>query len=136
MNARIENRDPVAARVDAATLEAFAAAWNRHDADALMAFMTDDCEFRSSAGPDACGTLSVGRDAVRAAYARVWADFPDAQWVDGRHLVAGDRGLSEWIFKGTRAADGVRVEVDGCDLFTFAGGRIRVKDSYRKQRVA
>lgn len=38
------------------TLQAFADAWNRHDADALMSFMTDDCVFESSAGPDVCGT--------------------------------------------------------------------------------
>ncbi len=33
-----------------------------------------------------------------------------------------------------RAADGVRVEVDGVDVFTCVGERIRVKDTYRKQR--
>jgi hypothetical protein len=44
--------------------------------------------------------------------------------------------VSEWTFVGTRASDGARVEVDGCDLFTFAGTKIRVKDSMRKQRIA
>ena len=29
---------------------------------------------------------------------------------------------------------GARVEVDGCDLFTFDGDLIRVKNSLRKQR--
>jgi hypothetical protein len=28
------------------------------------------------------------------------------------------------------------VEVAGCDLFTFRGGRIAVKNSYRKNRPA
>ena len=46
-------------------LQAFADAWNRHDLDALMSFMTDDCVFDSSAGPDIWGTRYVGRDAVR-----------------------------------------------------------------------
>lgn len=36
-------------------LDAFAGAWNRHDVDALMGFMTDDCVFEASAGPEACG---------------------------------------------------------------------------------
>ena len=31
-------------------LQAFANAWNRHDVDDLMSFMTDDCVFESSAG--------------------------------------------------------------------------------------
>ena len=46
-------------------LEAFCGCWNRHDIEGLMSFMTDDCVFQSSAGPDACGTRYVGRDAVR-----------------------------------------------------------------------
>ena len=33
-------------------LQAFADAWNRHDVDALMSFMSDDCAFEASAGPD------------------------------------------------------------------------------------
>ena len=116
-------------------LEAFAEAWNRHDADALMSFMTEDCVFEASAGSDVCGTRYVGRDSVRAAFAEVWATFPDAQWCNARHFVHGERGVSEWTFTGTRA-DGTRVEVDGCDLFTFRDGKISLKDSYRKNRPA
>lgn len=37
-------------------LQAFADAWNRHDVEDLMSFMTDDCVFESSAGADAFGT--------------------------------------------------------------------------------
>jgi steroid delta-isomerase-like uncharacterized protein len=114
-------------------LQAFADAWNRHDVDALMSFMTEDCVFESSAGPDVCGTRHVGREAVRAGYIDVWSTFPDAHWGGARHFVHGDRGVSEWTFTGTRT-DGTRVEVNGCDLLTFRDGRIAVKNSYRKQR--
>ena len=114
-------------------LQAFAEAWNRHDVAALMSFMTDDCVFESSAGPDVCGARFVGRESVRAGFAEVWATFPDAHWGNARHFVHGERGVSEWTFTGTRA-DGTRVEVHGCDLFTFRGGRICLKDSYRKNR--
>ena len=114
-------------------LQAFADAWNRHDADALMSFMTDDCVFDSSAGPEVWGTRAEGRAAVRAAYADVWSTFPDARWADARHFVCGDRGVSEWSFTGTRA-DGTHVEVHGCDLFTFRDGQIALKNSYRKNR--
>ena len=115
------------------SLQAFADAWNRHDVDALMAFMTDDCVFDASAGPEVCGTRSKGLEAVRAAFAEVWATFPDAHWGDARHFVCGDRGVSEWTFTGTRR-DGTRVEVHGCDLFAFRDGKIAVKNSYRKNR--
>ena len=115
-------------------LQSFADAFNRHDADALMAFMTDDCVFEASAGPDVCGTRYAGREAVRAAFAEVWATFPDAHWGGARHLVCEDRGVSEWTFTGTRK-DGTRVEVNGCDLFVFRDGKIALKNSYRKNRL-
>ena len=114
-------------------LQAFADAWNRHDANALMSFMTDDCVFEASAGTEVCGTRYVGHEAVRAAYAEVWSVFPDANWGSARHLIHGDQGVSEWTFTGTRT-DGSRVEVNGCDLFTFREGKIAVKNSYRKNR--
>ena len=114
-------------------LQAFAEAWNRHDADALMSFMTADCVFEASVGPDVGGARHVGPDAVRAAYAEVWSTYPDAHWGNARHFVNGERGVSEWTFTGTRT-DGSRVEVNGCDVFTFRGGKIAVKNSYRKNR--
>ncbi len=114
-------------------LEAFGAAWNRHDIEALMSFMTEDCVFETAAGPDSCGTRHVGREAVRRAFAAAWQSFPDAQWRGARHFIAGDRGVSEWTFTGT-AADGTRVEADGVDVFTFKDGRIQVKNAFRKDR--
>ena len=119
--------------VTSEVLQAFADAWNRHDIDALMSFMSDDCVFESSAGPDTCGTRYAGRDAVRAGFAEVWITFADAHWGNARHFVQGERGVSEWTFTGTRA-DGSRVEVHGCDLFTFRDGKIVLKNSYRKNR--
>jgi steroid delta-isomerase-like uncharacterized protein len=121
---------------DSLTLLArFADAWNRHDLDALMSMMTDDCVFDASAGPDVNGQRSEGQQAVRAAYAAVFETFSDAHWGNAGHFVAGTRGVSEWTFTGTRK-DGTRVEVTGCDLFTLRDGRIAVKNSYRKNRLA
>jgi steroid delta-isomerase-like uncharacterized protein len=118
-----------------ALLDRFADAWNRHDIDALMEMMTDDCVFEASAGQQIAGQRSQGQVAVRAAFAAVFDAFPDAHWADARHFVAGSRGVSEWTFSGTQK-DGRRVEVNGCDLFTFSDGRIAVKNSFRKNRPA
>lgn len=114
-------------------LQAFADAWNRHDVESLMTFMTDDCVFEASAGPQVCGASYAGRQAVKAAFAEVWQTYADAQWRTPRHFVCGDRGVSEWTFTGTRA-DGTRVEVHGCDVFTFRDDKIALKNSYRKNR--
>lgn len=119
--------------VSVATLEAFNAAWNRHDIEALMSFMTADCVFHAVAGPELQGRSFFGAEAVRAGFQLAWQTFPDAQWLDGDHFVAGDRGVSESTFCGTRA-DGLRVEARMVDVFTFRGGRIAVKNAFRKDR--
>ena len=118
-----------------ALLECFAEAWNRHDLDALMSMMTEDCVFEASAGPEVAGARSQGQPAVRIAYAAVFDAFPDAGWTNPRHFIAGNRGVSEWTFTGTQR-DGTRVEVNGCDLFIIRDGKIATKNSYRKNRSA
>ena len=72
---------------------------------------------------------------MRAAFSSVWEKYPDAQWRNATHFVAGDRGVSEWTFTGTDK-EGSRVEVNGCDIFTFRDGKILKKDSYRKIRAS
>jgi taurine dehydrogenase small subunit len=114
-------------------LQAFADAWNRHDVDALMSMMTADCVFEASGGNAVDGERHEGQQAVRAAYAAIFVAYPDAHWGNARHFVAGDRGLSEWTFTGT-LKDGKRVEVTGCDVFTFRNGKIAIKNSFRKNR--
>jgi ketosteroid isomerase-like protein len=109
--------------------------WNAHDVDALMTFMAEDCVFETAGGPEAFGSRYRGRDRVREGFQIVFAKFPDARFSDTRHFVAGDRGVSEWTFRGT-SVDGRAVEVNGCDLFTFRGGKIALKSSYFKNRTA
>ena len=119
--------------VTESTLSAFSDAWNRHDIDALMSFMSEDCVFQSAGGPQACGACHVGEQAVRQAFAAAWATMPDARWLNGKHFVQGDFGVSEWTFEGT-AADGSRVQTDGVDIFTFKNGKIALKNAFRKAR--
>lgn len=125
--------DQAGANAGAADLRALFEAFNRHDADAVMSFMTTDCVLEMAAGSEAHGTRIGGRDAVRDAFADVWRTFPDAHWETSRHTVTGDLGVSEWIFRGTRP-DGAQIEAEGCDLFTFRDGKIAHKRAFRKQR--
>jgi steroid delta-isomerase-like uncharacterized protein len=126
--------DRPSATVTTAFLDAFAEAWNRHDTDAILSMMTHDCVFESSRGPDVKGTVYTGQDEVRRGVEEVFATFPDVRWREPKHFIAGDRSVSEWVFTAT-AQDGTRVEVQGCDVFTFRDGKIAVKNSYRKQRT-
>lgn len=117
------------------TLIDFADAWNRHDLDALMSFMHDDCVFHAVAGPELRGRTFKGRAEVSEGFKAAWTNVPDAAWLDGEHFVAGDRGVSECTFKGTQA-DGTRIEARMVDVFTFKDGKILVKNAFRKNRPA
>ena len=117
--------------VTEATLAAFSLAWNQHDIDELMFFMSEDCVFETAAGPETFGRRYVGTEAVRNAFAGAWQAVPDVQWLHGQHFVQGDFGISQWTFVGT-AADGSRIETDGVDIFAFKDGKIRSKKAFRK----
>jgi ketosteroid isomerase-like protein len=114
-------------------LQEYSDAWNRHDIDRIMHFMTDDCVFETGAGHDACGTRYEGLDEVKKRFIEVWESIPDIRFENARHFVHNDRGCSEWTLTGTRP-DGTKLELNGCDLFTFRDGKIRVKNSFLKKR--
>jgi hypothetical protein len=117
--------------VEPSVLPALLAAFNAHDVDAVMAFFTDDCVMEMPRGPGPGGRRLVGREQVRAGIQSRFDGIPDVVYAHDSHWRCGDRGVSEWTLRGTQAS-GERIEVRGCDLFEFAGDRIRRKDSYWK----
>ena len=115
-------------------LRQVAAAFNRHDLDAIMAAFSDDCVFESPRGPDPWGTRFAGKSEVRNGLAARFTGIPDVHYGDDEHFACGDRGVSEWTLTGT-TTDGERLEVRGCDLWTFdADNKISRKDSFWKIR--
>ena len=114
-------------------LEKFADAWNGHDIETLMSYMTNDCVFYLGSGKSAGGDSYEGYAAVRDGFERVWGDLPDVSFQNARHFLSGDRGCSEWTLVATHP-NGFKIELDGCDLFTFEGDKIKVKNSYLKNR--
>jgi ketosteroid isomerase-like protein len=112
-------------------LERMVAGFNSHDLDAIMTLFTDDCVFESPRGPHPWGRRFTGRHEVREGLAMRFTGIPDVHYGGGAHFVPGDRGASEWTLTGT-TVDGERLEVRGCDLWTFRGDEILVKDSFWK----
>jgi ketosteroid isomerase-like protein len=111
-------------------------AFNRHDLDAIMSRFAEDCVLETPRGPDPWGRRFVGKDEVRQGLAARFEGIPDVHYADDAHFASGDRGLSEWTITGT-TTDGERIEVRGCDLWTFgADGRLTRKDSFWKIREA
>ena len=113
------------------TLKAITDAFNRHDLDEIMAFFSHDAVFESPRGCEPFGRRFEGKAAVRDGLAARFTGIPDVHYSDDTHFVAGDRGASEWTLTGT-TADGVRLEVRGCDLWTFRDGLVTRKDSFWK----
>jgi ketosteroid isomerase-like protein len=106
-------------------------AFNARDVDAILAFFTEDCVFDAPRGPAPGGRRFVGKEEVRKGFQARFDGIPDIEYGDERHFISGDRGASEWTIRGTRAT-GEPIEVRGCDLFEFAGGKVSRKDSFWK----
>jgi ketosteroid isomerase-like protein len=114
-------------------LQAITAAFDAHDLDGILRHFAEDAVFEAPRGPDPWGRRVVGKEAVREAFAGRFSGIPDVRYRDEGHFVDGDRGASEWTLSGTTTS-GERIEVRGCDLWTFHDGRVVRKDSYWKIR--
>lgn len=108
--------------------------FNSHNLDAILSHFAEDCVFESPRGPDRWGRRFVGKDEVRRGLAARFEGIPDVSYRDDDHFACRNRGVSEWTISGT-TVDGERVDVRGCDLWTFgADGMIVRKDSFWKIR--
>lgn len=115
------------------SLHAIIDAFNAHDIDRVMSFFADDCVLEMPRGPDPCGLRAVGLGAVRDALLSRFHGIPDVHYGDAEHFVSGNTGISQWTISGTTTT-GQRIEVCGCDFYTFAAGKIVKKDSFWKIR--
>lgn len=106
-------------------IEAFNEAFNRHDVDAVMAAMTDDCVFEST-GPPPAGTRYEGSDAVRGAWEKLFAESPDARFTTEEMIVAADRAVVRWRYDW---GDG---HIRGVDVFRVEAGKVAEKLAYVK----
>jgi ketosteroid isomerase-like protein len=116
-----------------ATLKAILDAFNAHDLDRVMSFFAEDCVLEMPRGPEPWGTRYVGFAAVREGLRSRFAGLPDVHYGDDSHFIAGNTGISQWTLRGTTPSN-ERLEVRGCDFFTFRDGKIVKKDSYWKIR--
>jgi ketosteroid isomerase-like protein len=115
------------------TLERICDAFNAHDLDRIMGFFADDCVLEMPRGGQPWGARAEGRENVRKALAGRFEGLPDVHYGNAQHFVdrEADTGISKWTLTGTRR-DGHRIEVWGCDFYTFRDGKVVRKDSYWK----
>jgi ketosteroid isomerase-like protein len=115
-----------------ATLEAierFNDAFNRHDVDAVMAAMTDDCVFESTSPP--LGERHEGRQAVRAAWDDFFTSTPSAHFDSEDVIATGDRCVVQWRFTW-KNDDGSTGTVRGVDVLRVRDGKVAEKFAYVK----
>ncbi len=105
-------------------VDAFGAAWARHDLIGTLDLVTEDCRFDAT-GPAPDGTLYVGRDAIRAAWKPIFDDLA-SRFEPEETFGAGDRVIQRWRYSWD--GGGVR----GVDVFLVRGGKVAEKLSYVK----
>jgi uncharacterized protein (TIGR02246 family) len=107
-----------------ALVDEFNAAWGNHDLDAALAMITDDCLFDAT-GPAPDGTAHEGRDAVRAAWAPIFADSA-AHFTTEASFMGDDRFVQTWRY------DFEGGHIRGIDVIEVRDGAISAKLSYVK----
>ena len=114
-------------------LEQLCDAFNEHSLDKIMSHFADDCVLEMPRGNHPWGARSEGRESVRKALASRFEGLPDVHYGNPQHFVdaSANTGISKWTLTGTRR-DGQRIEVWGCDFYTFREGKVTRKDSYWK----
>ncbi len=113
-----------------AAVDAFNEAFNRHDVDAIMALMTDDCAFEDTQ-PRPDGTRYEGQAAVRGYWERFFASSPKAHFETEDLFAGGDRCTVRWRYTWV-GDDGQSGHVRGVDAFRVRDGKVAEKLSYVK----
>lgn len=120
--------DPATAATLAA-VERFNEAFDRHDVDAVMEAMTEDCVFDGTRPPPD-GERIEGQEAVRAFWTAFFERSPQARFDAEEVFACGDRCVVRWRYSWVR--DGTPGHVRGVDLFRVRDGRVAEKLSYVK----
>lgn len=127
--ARAEIPDPETAATLAA-VRAFNDAFARHDVDAVMAVMGEDCVFENT-WPPPDGERHVGQAAVRRFWDTFFRENPSAAFETEEVFAAGSRCVVRWVYRWRRP-DGASGHVRGVDLFRVRDGKVLEKLSYVK----
>jgi ketosteroid isomerase-like protein len=110
-------------------IDNFNDAFNRHDADALSAFMTDDTVFEdTSPAPD--GRRVEGKTAVLEFWRAWFSRNSDAHFDAEEIIVSGNRVTVLWIYRKMR--NGQPWHIRGVDVFTVREGKVSAKLAYVK----
>jgi ketosteroid isomerase-like protein len=110
-------------------IDSFNDAFNRHDADALAALLTEDTVFEdTSPAPD--GRRVEGKVAVVEFWRGWFARNADARFETEEVIVSGNRAVVRWVYHKMRNGQPWRLR--GVDIFTVRDGKVAAKLAYVK----
>ena len=125
-NMTVENK---ATSITLATVERFNEAFNRHDVEAVMNNMTEDCVFENTS-PSPDGTRIEGAVAVKVYWQKFFTNNPDAIFEAEEVFATGDHCVVRWIYRKTK--DGKPWHLRGVDIFKVRDGKVAEKLAYVK----
>jgi len=108
----------------------FHEAFNRHDVEAIMRLMSDDCVFENTYPPPD-GTRYQGQAAVRTFWQQLFSQSPDARFDLEEAFALGERCVLRWTYHWVDD-QGQAGHVRGVDIFRVLDGRVTEKLSYVK----
>ena len=112
-----------------AALDHFNDAFNRHDADRLAQFLTEDTVFEdTSPAPD--GRRVEGKAAVVEFWRAWFARNSDARFDAEDTIISGNRATVLWTYHKMR--NGQPWHIRGVDVFTVRDGKVAAKLAYVK----
>jgi ketosteroid isomerase-like protein len=115
----------VEAKATLLAVDEFNEAFNRHDVDAVMHHMTDDCVFEST-GPAPDGGRFVGQDAVRHVWEDLFGSSPSAHFDAEEMIATRDRCVVRWLY----SFEGGHIR--GVDVIRVRDGKVAEKFAYVK----
>ena len=113
--------------------ESYADAWNRHDADGIVATFAEGGTYCDPTTPGPLTGAAIGEYA-----SGLWSAFPDLSFEIGRTMEGDGGSLSaEWVMRGVNTGSmmglpptGRAVEVRGVDIAVVEGGKLRSVQGY------
>lgn len=105
-------------------------ALNRHDVDAVMESMTDDCVFDNTYPPPD-GERFEGQVAVRGFWESMLRSSPHARFDTEEIFAAGDRCVVRWRYSYD-GPEGQAEHIRGVDVLRVRDGKVAEKLAYVK----
>lgn len=112
----------------------YLAAWNSHDVNKILSFVTDDCVYEDMA----LGVVNHGKKELTAYINSMVVDIPDLKLEMKSAFGAGDWIGGEWVMTGTQAhsshfglpATGKRFSIRGASITELRYGKISRNTDY------